>query len=212
MKIFLALAGVETSLQVEKLFKLSGVKHFSGFNWLNWVINPLNFKPHGHSKDIEKRAIDYAIEHWVEDQASYFARKSASLAHQHHKLEKIKTILLASSFVAALALIFFKQSLVSMIIAGDFSTKSLLVFLMGLLPLLLGIWELYQGKMAVKELNWQYKNQTLLFEDALSKIKNASSIGDKKKTILELAECCLMENYLWSIHRYHREHEPPSAG
>jgi hypothetical protein len=25
-------------------------------------------------------------------------------------------------------------------------------------------------------------------------------------------EDSLMESYLWAIHRYHREHEPPSAG
>ena len=90
--------------------------------------------------------------------------------------------------------------------------KSLLVFLMGLLPLLLGIWEIYQGKMAIKELHWQYKNQTALFNRALSKIKNTIHKKHQKKIIFELAESCLMENYLWSIHRYHREHEPPSAG
>ena len=212
VRIFLALAGVDVKLPVEKLFKLSGVKQFSGFNWINWVLKPLNYKPVHHARNIDELAVDYTIEHWIEDQANYFSKKTKMLAEQHHHLEKIKTILLTASFLAALALIFFKQSLVTMIIAGDFSTKSLLVFLMGLLPLLLGIWEIYQGKMAIKELHWQYKNQSLLFKTAYKKIKATRSIKHQKKIIFELGEYSLMEIYLWSIHRYHREHEPPSAG
>ena len=199
-------------MPVEKLFKLSGVKQFSGFNWINWVLKPLNFKPVHHASAIDELAVSYTIEHWIEDQAKYFAKKTTMLAEQHHNLEKIKTVLLTASFLAALALIFFKPSLASTIIAGDFSTKTLLVFLMGLLPLLLGIWEIYQGKMAIKELHWQYKNQSLLFMTAYKKIKKTKSIKHQKKIIFELGEYSLMEIYLWSIHRYHREHEPPSAG
>ncbi len=212
VRIFLALAGVDVKLPVEKLFKLSGVKQFSGFNWINWILKPLNYKPVHHDAAIDKLAVDYTIEHWIGDQADYFDKKTSMLAIQHHNLEKIKTILLTASFLAAIALIFFKESLVSMIIAGDFSTKALLVFLMGLLPLLLGIWEIYQGKMAIKELHWQYKNQSLLFRTAYTKIKKTTSIKRQKKIIFELGEYSLMEIYLWSIHRYHREHEPPSAG
>jgi hypothetical protein len=34
---------------------------------------------------------------------------------------------------------------------------------MGLLPLWLGIWEIYQHRMATKELLWQYRNKSLVF-------------------------------------------------
>ena len=40
-----------------------------------------------------------------------------------------------------------------------FNGKDLLLFVMGLLPVWLGIWELYQDKMATRELLWQYRNQ-----------------------------------------------------
>jgi hypothetical protein len=30
--------------------------------------------------------------------------------------------------------------------------------------------------------------------------------------LAELGKDSLMESYLWAIHRYHREHEPPAAG
>ncbi|PKI17409.1 hypothetical protein [Colwellia sp. 12G3] len=212
VKVFLSLAGVEKQLPVSKLFALSGVKQFKGFNWIEGIFKPISFNTYTHASDKEKMAVDYVTEHWVEDQAKYFTKKSKLLSAKHHKLEKIKHILLGGSFIAALALIFFKQSLVSTIIAGDFSTKSLLVFCMGLLPLLLGIWEIYQGKMAIKELNWQYKNQANLFNESLLFIQHAKTIKEQKHILFELAENCLMENYLWSIHRYHREHEPPSAG
>jgi cadmium resistance protein CadD (predicted permease) len=212
VKIFITVATVEDKLPIDKLFKLSGVETFSGFNWISGVFRPLNFNANKYSSSTQESALNYVTVHWVEEQAKYFSRKSILLSKQHHKLEKIKQWLLAGSFVAALLLIFFKESLVSTIIAGDFSSKSLLVFLMGLLPLLLGIWELFQGKMAIKELNWQYKNQAILFNQALFRIKHSYTLQAKKKILFELAERCLMENYLWSIHRYHREHEPPSAG
>ena len=42
---------------------------------------------------------------------------------------------------------------------GAVTAKDVIIFLMGLLPVLLGIWELYQNKKAMRELLWQYRNQ-----------------------------------------------------
>jgi hypothetical protein len=109
-------------------------------------------------------------------------------------------------------LILFKKFLVGTTLVGSLDLKTLVVFLMGLLPFWLGVWEIYQGKMAVKELLWQYRNQSKLFSLMSARIKYSRSIEEKQRILAELGERSLTENYLWTIHRYHREHEPPTAG
>ena len=83
---------------------------------------------------------------------------------------------------------------------------------MGLLPLWAAVWELYQGKMATRELLWQYSNQTRYFRAASHEIQQIKSLEDGQKIIRDLADKALIEIYMWSVHRFHREHEPPAAG
>ena len=93
-----------------------------------------------------------------------------------------------------------------------FNAKDLLLFVMGLLPVWLGIWELYQGKMATRELLWQYRNQLGHFSRATIELAQASDRDRRVSVLAALGRDSLMESYLWTIHRYHREHEPPAAG
>ena len=84
---------------------------------------------------------------------------------------------------------------------------------MGLLPVWLGIWELYQNKMAMRELLWQYRNQLGHFTRARVAAVAQHARSDRHKEILaQVGKESLMESYLWTIHRYHREYEPPSVG
>ena len=93
-----------------------------------------------------------------------------------------------------------------------FDAKTWLVFFMGLLPLWLAIWELYQGKMATRELIWQYANQRRYFTAAKNQMDAAKDVETKRRILTDLADRALAEIYLWSAHRFHREHEPPAAG
>jgi hypothetical protein len=66
--------------------------------------------------------------------------------------------------------------------------------------------------MAVKELMWQYHNQSDNFASAYRMLQNSSSVEFKKRLIARLGQTSILENFLWIINRYHREHEPPVAG
>jgi len=90
--------------------------------------------------------------------------------------------------------------------------RNMLMFTMGALAVLLGVWELHQDKMATRELLWQYRNQLRHFERARSQLSGISTPRRRRAVLAELGKDSLMESYLWAIHRYHREHEPPSAG
>jgi hypothetical protein len=90
--------------------------------------------------------------------------------------------------------------------------KNMLTFVMGLLAVLLGVWELHQNKMATRELLWQYRNQVSHFSWAKEQLERVTSPRRRNDVLVELGRDSLMESYLWAIHRYHREHEPPGAG
>jgi len=112
----------------------------------------------------------------------------------------------------AVVLVASGSALGTFIFSLGFSGKDLLLFVMGLLPVWLGIWELYQGKMATRELLWQYRNQLRHFSRATIELTQAADRLSRIAILAALGKDSLMESYLWTIHRYHREHEPPAAG
>jgi hypothetical protein len=92
------------------------------------------------------------------------------------------------------------------------SVKTLLLFLMGLLPFLLGVWEVHSNKLATKELLWQYRNQADYFALAARELEAATSTDGRQRVLVALGRRSLIEGYQWAMHRFHREHEPPVAG
>jgi hypothetical protein len=81
-----------------------------------------------------------------------------------------------------------------------------------ILALFLGAWKLHQSKMATRELIWQYKNQLAHFLRASTELERTATPSRKAELLVDLARRSLMESYLWTIHRYHREHAPPGGG
>jgi len=89
--------------------------------------------------------------------------------------------------------------------------KNILTFFSGFFAVLLGVWELRQNKMATQELLWQYRSQLSRFRQARAQLQRVTNRSRRDALLKELGENCLMEIYLWAIHRYHREHAPPAA-
>jgi hypothetical protein len=210
VQFFLMVSGAGENYQLRRILKLTSVDRFDRFEWLQDAVRcaePLVYFGHDGGMD----AIETVRKQWVEDQAGYFQRKLHTLHQQHHRLEVIKTALLAGSVLGALSLIFFKKTLLDHDMMG-YDGKAWLVFFMGLLPLWVAVWELYQGKMATRELLWQYSNQHRYFAAAAMQLKSTETAADGRQIIRDLADKALVEIYLWSVHRYHREHEPPAAG
>ena len=154
---------------------------------------------------------DWDTRQWIAEQSGYFERKLHQLHSQHEQLEKVKLVLFGASFLGALALLFFSKGIARFDFSGV-DGKTLLVFAMGLLPLWLAIWEIYQNKMATRELHWQYSNQRKFFRLAEARLAHAIDDGVRAEVTANLAERSLLETFQWTIHRFHREHEPPAAG
>lgn len=210
VQYFLLVSGAGAGFSVRRVMSLTSVDRFQRFEWLPDAarcLEPVTFENHKPSPEKMQAVHD----HWIDDQSRYFSKKLHMLHHQHERLEIIKTALLVGSVLGALALILLKYELKKLEMVG-FDGKTWLVFLMGLLPLWLAIWELYQGKMATRELIWQYANQRRYFVAARDQMNACTAQDAKRRIVSDLAERALAEIYLWSAHRFHREHEPPAAG
>ena len=210
IRFFLVLSGGGAAGPTRRLLRLTSIERFKGFGWIGDAIRctePLTYE----STVPAKERVSATSERWVKDQAAFFLRKHRQLHGEHEWLETVKKFLFLAAFLGAVSLLFFKKSLYGFHI-GDLDGKTLVVFLMGLLPLWLAIWEIYQTKMATRELLWQYANQGNLFELAERRLAAISNPVHAQDVISDLAERSLMDVIQWSTHRYHREHEPPSAG
>jgi len=214
IRFYLDLAGARSSANIHGLLEATGINKFRGFSWIRQVLqttNPVLDLSSMATVTVENR-IGLVHRLWIEDQADYFQRKTHQLHLHHQKLEKIKKWVIWGLIAATLTLVFIKKFLLGIGLTDQLSLKTLLIFLMGLLPFWLGVWEVYQSKMAVKELMWQYRNQSDNFASTKRMLQNSSSVEFKKRLIARLGRTSILENCLWIINRYDREHEPPVAG
>ncbi len=214
-RFFLSVAGVSERVNVTRLLDVTGISHFSGFSWISYVLRAAE----GWIDDeLPRGADELAVRlqivrrQWIENQARYFRGKIQRLTRRHHWLERIKVSLLVALAIMAVCLLLFKEPLARISPFHEISLKSFVIFLMGFLPLALGVWEVYQQKMAVRELLWQYRNQSNYFSLAEKKLGQVQSPDTARNIIENLGHKCLVESMLWAVHRYHREHEPAAAG
>ena len=215
-QFYLTIIDKQQASKVMQLMDDTGITQFKGTSWLKQAVTSLltdhENTVHECSAKQKEKNMAFVCKHWIAEQAAYFQNKTQKLSSHHHKLEKIKGILFIGSAIATISLILFKYQLVDIVLFAHVDAKTFTVLLMGLLPFWLAVWELYQGKMAVKELLWQYKNQSIVFTQAQQELENAATLEKKSEILTRLAHRSMMENYIWIIHRYHREHEPPTAG
>ncbi len=213
-RFYLHLADVDDRVNAEDVITMSGIDRFHGFGWFGLVLKsaeaprpaPLQV---GVSTALAAGYVDRA---WIKAQQSYFSSKVTRLERSSRRIAALRQLLFAVILLVTLTLIFFGESLHNMGIGfGDVKLKYVLEFLMGFVAVLFGVWELHQHKMASRELLWQYRNQLLHFSRATSELARTTAPDRRRDILAALGRDSLMESYLWTIHRYHREHEPPAS-
>lgn len=209
-RFYLSVAGVAPRGIEQHLMRLLGVRRIAGFSWIGHILRACTPFELGSTQD-PKAGFDWVRKSWIEDQYKYFKRKAHGLHHAHHRLERFKAVILAAMAIAVASLMMFKGYLSETELFG-LHLKTYLVFLLGLVPFWLGVWEIYQSKMAIKELGWQYQNQLFHLERAGSALRHPGSAKRSAHILDDTAERLLADTYLWTVQRFHREHEPPAAG
>lgn len=223
-RFFLVLADAHRAVDVHELMGTTGTHRLPGFALIDGLVKTT--EPHATESRDEQTGdamVDYVRSAWVAEQAAYFRSKIGRLAHSQHRMERVKLLMVGVFVAATIALIFAKNPLSGSTIyefaAGGekkpdepVTVKTLLVFVMGALPFLLGVWELHNNKLATKELLWQYRNQADYFGAAERELSATESVEGRRDVIARLGRKSLAEGYQWAMYRFHREHEPPVAG
>ena len=209
VKFYLRLARAEHLLDAEEVLSLSGVNRFHGFGWIGHVLIALESPATGVYPGPGTPAPEdtvYLV--WIENQRQYFMKKVAQLHRSLMRTKWLKRALFGVIIVVVLTLLWLGESAGTRTVLG-ISLENELTFVMGLAAVTLASWELHQNKMANRELLWQYRNQLKHFSRARLQLARTFAASRRLEVLAALGKDSLMESYLWTIHRFHREHEPP---
>lgn len=212
-KFYLRLAGVDQRVDAAEVLALSGIDRFRGFSWISYVLAGVEV-PDLHAvknADPDGRRSRCVEKCWIENQHRYFTARVAALETSSGRVKLLRDTLFAVIVLVIMTLFLFGDAMQHADIGFGVSLKNLLTFCMGFLAVLLGVWELHQDKMATRELLWQYRNQLRHFARARLELARLATPGRRSDVLVSLGKDSLMESYLWTIHRYHREHEPPTG-
>ena len=213
VRFYLTLAGIDRRMQTRELVALTGICRFQGFGWISFALDSIESAQLAMDSASETYALRARLveEAWVEDQYRYFSRKVAAMERRRSRVRRMKSGAFVAVLVVLAVMWMFGDALHQINARTGVPVKNVLTFCSGALAVVLGVWELHQNKMALQELLWQYRNQLTQFERARMQLKRTLSRSRRDDIIEELGKNSLMEIYLWAIHRYHREHAPPSG-
>jgi hypothetical protein len=207
-RFYLRLAGADQRMDAGEVLALSGIEKFRGFSWIGFVLKGIEAADVDPDRDLETQSVEQA---WIEGQFRYFTRKVALLEKASRRVKHMRQFLLVAILIVISLLFAFGDQLHRIDMGLGIPLKNMLTFSMGFMAVLLAVWELHQDKMATRELLWQYRNQLGHFARAKAQLARMSTPRRRNDVLVELGKDSLMESYLWAIHRYHREHEPPAA-
>lgn len=208
---YLRLAGIGRSVDAAEVLALSGIEHFDGFGWIGDVLKNVDPVKPASASLLDPRRSEYVRDAWVDDQRRYFGRKVRQLERKSRQVSQWQKAAVVVTVVVLLARMLFSQSMHSVFVMPGVPLKNLMMFGASLTALLLGAWKLHQSKMATRELIWQYKNQLAHFSRSSAELERTVTPNRRTEVLVELGKRSLMESYLWTIHRYHREHAPPAS-
>lgn len=209
-RFYLRLAGADQRMDAGEVLALSGIEKFRGFSWIGFVLKGIEAADNrvDPDRDVARESAEQA---WIEGQFRYFTRKVAQLEGASRRVKRLRQFLLVAILLVISLLFAFGDQLHRIDMGLGVPLKNVLTFSMGLMAVLLGVWELHRDKMATRELLWQYRNQLGHFARAKAQLARMSNPRRRCDLLIALGKDSLMESYLWAIHRYHREHEPPAA-
>jgi hypothetical protein len=212
VKFYFCFAGIDQSIDCAEVLALSGIEHFDGFGWIGYVlksVDPIIAMP---APALDPKRSVFMRKAWVENQFHYFRRKVRQLEQKSLRVSRGQLAAIVITVLALFLRMLFAQSMRTVYVLPDVPLKNLLMLGSGIMVLFLGAWKLHQSKMATRELIWQYKNQLALFSRSCAELELTAIPSRQTVLLVELGKRSLMESYLWTIHRFHREHAPPAGG
>jgi hypothetical protein len=209
-------------LRVQLYWNLSGVveKEWAGFaydtfllkqdvdlGWIRHVMRQASMRRR-RGVDPDGRWLPWVIAQWIGEpggdhgQLAYYTRKERLNASRFRRTQTLGNLCLWAGITIAVVLF----------LSGPVATdqqRNVLLVLMGMLPLIAGIWDAYSHKKAEKELIKQYGFMGRVFTKARSLVDEEDDPMFQRRVLKTLGQAALEEGAEWLL--MHRE-RPPEHG
>jgi hypothetical protein len=149
--------------------------------------------------------VGWVIDEWVgaaepagsgQGQLAYYARKEAQNGARYRRTSLLGRVCLWSGIGIAV-LLFLTDA------AGASEWRRSMLVLMGVLPLIAGVWDAYSHKRAEKELIKQYAFMSRVFRKARQLLDSTSDVAFRRRVLKALGQAALDEGAEWLL--MHRE-------
>jgi hypothetical protein len=155
----------------------------------------------------DEAGLKHVIASWIGSadnpgQLQYYQDKARARSRMQVVTEFVTMSCLWAGIGVALALAFFSAE-----IGGS---RHALIILMGVLPLIAGVAEVYTQRKADRELTKQYVFMEHVFANASRRIEQASSDAERREVLQGLGDAALSEHAEWIL--IHRERQPEPGG
>ena len=146
--------------------------------------------------------VDWVIDQWIGEavrgrgQLAYYSLKQLHNTSRFRRTRMLGSLCLWAGIMIAVLLFFLGTN-------GDGEQRRALLVLMGVLPLVAGIWNAYSHKKAEKELIKQYGFMSRVFRKARKLLDEAADIAFQRQVLRALGQAALDEGAEWLL--MHRE-------
>jgi hypothetical protein len=203
-------------LRVQLYWNLSGVvdSESAGFAYdsflqkqdvdLGWIRHVMRLasmqRDRGCSAD--PRGVLWVIDHWIgepaggDGQLAYYSRKQLHNTSRFRRTRTLGSLCLWIGILIAVLLFFLGGE-------ADQGHRQTLMILMGVLPLVAGIWDAYSHKKAEKELIKQYSFMSAVFTRARKLLDESEDPEFQRRVLKALGQAALDEGAEWLL--MHRE-------
>lgn len=178
------------SLRIEFFWRAKGIidgigdisisKHINGqgineVKSLTAIVNQSTLLGEGTTQDGFKET-NSVLNDWIIDQKNYYKTQRRLHHRRHERYEKFINLTIAVPIILCVTLLLFYYN-IKVINIGDISLKNIMVFLVGLIPMLGAVCELHSNNNSVKELYAQYDTSEKYLEKLQSLIEESSLSG-----------------------------------
>jgi len=201
VQLYWNLAGVVESGSVEFAYDNFLQQQDVDLGWIRHVMRRASlYRQRGETPD--PAWVPWVIEDWVGEpagergQLAYYARKTIQNTRRFRRTSWLGSLSLWTGIGLACLLLLLGSE------AND-GVRQLLLILMGVLPLIAGIWDAYSHKRAEKELIKQYAFMGRVFAKARKLLDTTPEIAFQRRVLKALGQAALDEGAEWLL--MHRE-------
>jgi len=176
--------------------------------WIRNVMRVAGILTDAQAPRTDEVGIHFTIDHWIGTelnvgQLAYYRIKARQRSRMNRFIDTITLVCLWGGIVIACILAFFLHD------RGD-DVRDPLIILMGVLPLIAGIAEVYTQRKADRELTKQYQFMSRVFSNARRRLDQASDNEERREILQGVGDAALSEHAEWIL--VHRVRAPEPAG